>query len=72
MRERELTYPVSLTDAHGRFNREAHGWARANVGILASSTTQVFGTWSGTWTHGSVVVAFDALVGFAEETHQLW
>ncbi len=46
--------------------------AHTNVGILASSTTQVFGTWSGTWTHGSVVVAFDSLVGFAEETHQLW
>ncbi len=26
MRDRELRYPVSLTDAHGRFSREAHGW----------------------------------------------
>lgn len=31
MFERELTYPVSLTDARGRFNTEAHGWARANL-----------------------------------------
>ena len=46
--------------------------AHTNVGILASSTTQVFGTWSGSWKHGGVVVAFDSLVGFAEETHQLW
>ena len=46
--------------------------AHTNVGILASSTTQVFGTWSGSWTHGGVVVAFDSLAGFAEETHQLW
>ena len=46
--------------------------AHTNVGILASSTTQVFGTWSGSWKHGGVVVAFDSLAGFAEETHQLW
>ena len=31
MRDRELRYPVSLADAHGRFSQEAHGWARDNL-----------------------------------------
>jgi hypothetical protein len=44
-----------------------------NLGVVASRTDQCFGTWSGTFTPpGEAPVAFEGLVGFAEDVHNRW
>jgi hypothetical protein len=47
--------------------------SRTNLGVVASRTDQCFGTWSGTFTTADgETVAFDGLVGFAEDVHNRW
>lgn len=61
---------------------------RTNLGVLAGSTDQCYGTWSGSFTPGSAgsegfgsgsqgpvsarTIYFDGIVGFAEEVHNRW
>lgn len=44
-----------------------------NLGIVASSTNQYFGHWSGTFTAADAEpVRFDGLLGWAEDVHNRW
>ena len=43
-----------------------------NLGVLTSRTLQCFGTWHGTYRDDEVDVAFDDLVGFAEDVRNRW
>lgn len=46
---------------------------RTNLGIVASSTDQCFGHWSGTFrTAEGEAIPFDHVFGFAEEVHNRW
>ncbi len=46
---------------------------RTNLGVVASRTDQCFGHWSGTFTPpGGEAVAFDGILGWAEEVHNRW
>lgn len=45
----------------------------SNLGVVSSRTDQCFGTWSGTFTPtDGDAVAFDGLVGWAEDVHNRW
>ncbi len=47
--------------------------SRTNLGVVSSRTDQCFGTWSGTFTPpDGDAVAFDGLVGWAEDVHNRW
>jgi hypothetical protein len=47
--------------------------ARTNLGIISSRTDQCFGHWSGTFAiPGAETVAFDGILGWAEEVHNRW
>jgi hypothetical protein len=57
---------ASLTPFHDKVTR-------TDLGVVASSTDQCFGHWSGTFsTTAGEVVAFDGIVGWAEEVHNRW
>jgi hypothetical protein len=46
---------------------------RTDLGVVSSSTDQCFGTWSGTFrTAEGDDIAFDGIVGWAEEVHNRW
>ncbi|BDZ65186.1 DUF2804 domain-containing protein [Agromyces mangrovi Wang et al. 2018] len=46
---------------------------RTNLGLVASATDQCFGHWLGTFrTADGEVIAFDDILGFAEEVHNRW
>ena len=46
---------------------------RTDLGVVASSTDQCFGTWSGSFrTAEGEEIAFDGIVGWAEEVHNRW
>ncbi|MFZ1363220.1 MAG: DUF2804 domain-containing protein [Candidatus Nanopelagicales bacterium] len=46
---------------------------RTNLGLLAGSTDQCFGTWSGDLvTANSERISFEGIEGFAEEVHNRW
>lgn len=46
---------------------------RTNLGVISSRTDQCFGHWSGSFAvPGGEVVAFDGIVGWAEEVHNRW
>lgn len=48
---------------------------RTNLGVLAGSTDQCFGTWSGTFTPSDGAtepIEFSGIEGFAEEVHNRW
>ncbi len=46
---------------------------RTNLGVVSSSTDQCFGHWSGTFrTDAGDVIAFDGILGWAEEVHNRW
>lgn len=45
----------------------------SNLGVVSSRTDQCFGSWSGTFAPAEGdVVAFDGLVGWAEDVHNRW
>lgn len=46
--------------------------ARTNLGVVASSTDQCFGHWSGTVRLGGDVIDVDGLAGWAEDVHNRW
>lgn len=47
--------------------------SRTNLGIVASSTDQCFGHWSGTFrTAEGEAIPFDDVLGWAEEVHNRW
>lgn len=46
--------------------------SRTNLGIIASSTDQCFGHWSGTFDTGNETIAFSGITGFAEDVHNRW
>lgn len=46
--------------------------ARTRLGIVASSTDQCFGHWSGTVRLGGTVLEVDGLAGWAEDVHNRW
>lgn len=46
---------------------------RTNLGLVAASTDQCFGHWSGTFAvPGGDTVEFDGILGWAEEVHNRW
>ena len=46
---------------------------RTNLGIVSSRTDQCFGHWSGTFAAaGGDTIAFDGILGWAEEVHNRW
>lgn len=46
---------------------------RTNLGVVASRTDQCFGRWSGTFvTDAGEQIAFDGIVGWAEDVHNRW
>ena len=47
--------------------------ARTNLGVIAASTDQCFGVWSGTFTTaGGEVIPFEGIEGWAEHVHNRW
>lgn len=46
--------------------------SRTNLGVLSGRTDQAFGLWTGTFAGDGVDIAFDELVGWAEDVHNRW
>jgi hypothetical protein len=71
LRPWRVTDPAGTLSAELTARHDKH--SAMNLGVLATETHQVFGTWAG-WlvTDAGETIAFDGLAGFAEESRSRW